>query len=183
MKNELKNLIKSREELRRFYYSNSTDRTSKEAKDCLEKLKDCTLKFLLKLFSKTYTINKLESTDDCIRESLNYNIVLDGKKYHLDMWLFSGFLTIRAIEDELSFYKKCYGKSKCIDIDTNPQKIPLPKHKKYRINDIVKFEGTLYTIKSIDYYSNCVSYNLKSKNINADCWVTESRLKPLKGGV
>jgi lipopolysaccharide export LptBFGC system permease protein LptF len=104
------------------------------------------------------------------------------------MWLFNGFIHVRTVEDEQSrLSNSFFGRAKYIDLDSLVYKktteIQLPKHKKYRLKDLVEYKDNIYTIKDVMYYSNSISYNLRPRNSNADLWVAESRLKSIKRGI
>ena len=128
---------------------------------------------------------------------IGFKFKLDNKTY-IASWYSecSEYTTIIAIEDEKDYFDSDEGKnkrytlSKDMFINAN-----LPKHKKYKLNDIVRWSNNIYTVIGFSYQSSSIRYYLNdrmNRTITEDEFknnrrhftcLAENLLKPIKGGL
>ena len=128
---------------------------------------------------------------------VGFKFKLDNKPYIVSWYSeCSEYTMITAIEDEKDYFYSDEGKnerytlSKDMFVNAN-----LPKHKKYKLNDIVRWSNNIYTVIGFSYQSSSIRYYLNDKmnrtitenefknNRRHFTCLAESLLKPIKGGL
>lgn len=119
---------------------------------------------------------------------------VDGKAYKAKVYSMSNmWVNITAIEDAADIYDYNSGKYRRYHLGEDMlKKFSLPKHRQYNIGDIVIMDGKVKYITGFIYHTSSIEYYLHDKILPKDVMYnnrfkyytySESRIKPLKGGL
>lgn len=119
---------------------------------------------------------------------------VDGKAYEAKVYsMYNMWVNITTIEDATDIYDYNSGKCRRYHLGEDMfKKFSLPKHRQYNIGDMVIMDGEVKYITGFIYRTSSIEYYLHDKILPKDTiygnrlkyyTYSESRIKPLKGGL